>query len=141
VAERAPGRRTARQRVGARAEALVASALERCGWRILARNVRVGRAELDLVALDPGPPPRLVVVEVRSRSQSRFGTPAESIDRAKVTRLYGAVAALRASGRLPDGTPLPRLRWRVDLAAVDLAPSLGDGAGGARLELIREIGA
>ena len=57
--------RTAAQRIGDAGEALIASRLEAAGWTILARNVRVGRDELDLVAIDPGPPRALVVVEVR----------------------------------------------------------------------------
>jgi hypothetical protein len=55
---------TAAQRIGDAGEALIASRLEGAGWTILARNVRVGRDELDLVAIDPGPPRALVVVEV-----------------------------------------------------------------------------
>lgn len=132
---------TARQRTGRRAEGFVAVELERRGWRILARNVRVVGVELDLIALDPGPPARLVVVEVRSRSQSRFGAPAESVDRAKVARLYRGAGALRAAGQLPDGAPLPHLPWRVDLAAVELAPALDRATGGPGFELIRDIGA
>jgi len=65
--------RTAAQRAGDDAEALAAAHLRTLGWRVLARQVRVGRAELDLLAIDPGPPPALVVVEVRWRSRREFG--------------------------------------------------------------------
>ena len=59
--------RTAAQLAGDAAETLVARTLVDAGWTILARNVHVGRHELDLVATDPGPPAALVIVEVRWR--------------------------------------------------------------------------
>ena len=65
-------RRTPAQRAGDAAETLVAARLLAAGWTILARNVHVGRHELDLVAIDPGPPAALVVVEVRWRSPTRL---------------------------------------------------------------------
>lgn len=113
--------------------------LQQLGWRILARRVRVGRDELDILAIEPGPPASVVVVEVRSRSTTRFGTPEESVDAAKVRRLYRAAAALRAAGRLPDGEGLPRLPWRIDLVAVDDAPSIGPGAGGRSVRHLRGL--
>jgi len=54
--------RTDRQKAGDAAECLVAERLSARGWLILARNVHAGRSELDIVAVDPGPPARLVVV-------------------------------------------------------------------------------
>jgi putative endonuclease len=99
---------------------MVADELRRQGWVVLARQIRVGRDELDIVALDPGPPAMVVVVEVRSRRSSRFGTQEERLDEAKVRRLYRAMHVLRAQGRLPDGRVLPANRgWRVDLVALD----------------------
>ncbi|MFL5769113.1 MAG: YraN family protein [Chloroflexota bacterium] len=44
--------RTAAQLAGDDAERLVADRLELEGWTILGRNVRVGRHEIDLVAVD-----------------------------------------------------------------------------------------
>ena len=57
------------------------------GWIVLGRNVRVGRDELDLVALDGTV---LVIVEVRARSNVRDGHPLESVSRAKADRLRRA---------------------------------------------------
>ncbi|MEA2672985.1 MAG: hypothetical protein QOI92_177, partial [Chloroflexota bacterium] len=65
--------RTAAQRAGDAAEARVAAHLIGLGWRILGTHVRVGRAELDIVAIEPGLEPRLVVVEVRWRGRRDFG--------------------------------------------------------------------
>jgi putative endonuclease len=123
-------RRTARRRHGDRAEAAAAAYLGERGWAVLATQLHVGRDEIDLLALEPGSPPVIVAVEVRSRSGDAFGVQEERVDAGKVRRLYRAMAALRAAGRLPDGTMLPRRDWRVDLLAVDLAPaSAVPGAG------------
>ena len=111
--------RTAAQHAGDDAEARVAAHLRSLGWRILGRNVHVGRAELDLVAADPGPPPALVIVEVRWRSRRDFGLPEETVDGRKRMRLHRAAAELRARGRLPDGTMLPAAPLRLDLIVVE----------------------
>ena len=113
------GMRTAAQRAGDDAEARVAAYLGGLGWQALATHVRVGRAELDLVATDPGPPAALVIVEVRWRSRRDFGLPEETVDRRKRTRLHRAGHALRELGQLPDGTPLPVLPVRFDLVVVE----------------------
>jgi Holliday junction resolvase-like predicted endonuclease len=110
------------QRVGAAAEQLVATRLTGEGWRVLGRNVRIGRDELDLVGIDPGPPAALVVVEVRWRGRRDFGLAEESLDHRKRMALRRATGTLLAAGALPDGTPLPRLPWRIDLVAVDPGP-------------------
>jgi putative endonuclease len=89
------------------------------GWTILARNVRVGRSELDVLARGPSDPGVLVVVEVRSRSGPGFGAAVESVDEAKVKRLYEAAWRLRRAGRLPDGRRLPPYPWRIDLVTVE----------------------
>lgn len=111
--------RTLRQRRGAAAEALVAEMLAAAGWRLLGRGVRVGRGELDLVGVDPGPPAMLVFVEVRSVATGRFGSPLESVTRGKLERTWLAAGGLLSRGILPDGSPLPGLPWRVDLVGVE----------------------
>jgi putative endonuclease len=111
--------RTPMQQAGDAAERLAADHLAAAGWTILGRNVHVGRAELDLIGVDPGPPQTLVVVEVRWRRRRDFGLLEETIDHRKVARIRRAAFSLRDTGRLPDGTPLPRLPLRIDLVAVE----------------------
>jgi putative endonuclease len=130
-----PGRGSAstprRRANGDAAEGFVAGHLTALGWRILARAVRVGRDELDIVALEPGSGPGeevVVVVEVRSGRSRRFGHPAESVPGGKSRRVLRAALTLRASGRLPDGASLPPGDWRVDLVTVEGDP---DGEGPA----------
>ncbi len=111
--------RTRSQRAGDAAETEVAERLANAGWSILARNVHVGRHELDLVAVDPGPPAALVIVEVRWRAGRDFGLPEETVDHRKRTRVRAAAFGLLDRGSLPDGTPLPHLPLRFDLIVVE----------------------
>jgi putative endonuclease len=132
-------RQTARRRHGNRAEELVARGLADEGWRVLGTQIRTGRDEIDLVAIDPGPPPELVAVEVRSASTTLFGAPDERVDGAKVRRIYRAAMGLRQAGALADGTPLPRLLWRVDLVLVEMRPYLARDIGGPVLRHLRAV--
>lgn len=125
--------------MGDLAEGVVAGQLTALGWTVLAAGVHVGRDELDLIAVEPGLPPTLVFVEVRSRSSARFGAPEETLDAAKLGRTYRAVFALLRERRLPDGRPLPPLRWRVDLVAVDGRPLRPEEVGGIELRHVRGI--
>jgi Holliday junction resolvase-like predicted endonuclease len=111
--------RTAAQRAGDAAESLVADRLRGAGWTVLARNVRVGRNELDIVAIDPGPPADLVVIEVRWRRRRDFGLPEETVDHRKRARLRAAAFELFDVGVLADGTTVPRLPLRIDLVVVE----------------------
>jgi putative endonuclease len=60
-----PRRETARMRVGIEGETAAADYLRRQGWKIITRNWRHGRDELDIVARDGV---NLVFVEVKSRT-------------------------------------------------------------------------
>lgn len=98
-----------RQLTGKRGEALVASHLEQQGFLIVARNVRVGRLEIDLIAKRGD---LLAICEVRARQSASFLHPAESLTRDKVARVRKA-AALWLSQH-PQGTR----QVRFDAAAV-----------------------
>jgi putative endonuclease len=111
--------RTAAQLAGDAAETLVARTLVDAGWTLLARNVHVGRRELDLVATDPGPPPALVIVEVRWRRRRDFGLPEETVDYRKRARIRQAAYGLL------ERDDLPHLPVRFDLVVVE--PSEGGG--------------
>jgi putative endonuclease len=127
--------RTDAQATGDDAESAVAAELAGKGWTILARNVRVGRGELDLVAVDPGPPPALVIVEVRWRRSRSFGLAEETLDHRKRAHLRAAIGRLLEDG-LPRGAALPHLPFRVDLIVVE--PAI-DGARSARIRHHRAI--
>jgi putative endonuclease len=111
--------RTLAQNRGDSGERLVEAALVAAGWQILGRNVHVGRSEIDLIAIDPRPPPALVLVEVRWRRDRDYGLPEESVDWRKRRKLRAAVGGLIEAGKLPDGTPLPTLPMRIDIVGLE----------------------
>ena len=128
--------RTAAQRAGDAAERLVAGRLVELGWTILGRNVRIGRKETDLVAIDPGPPRCIVLVEVRWRTRRDFGLGEETFDRRKQAHLRAALVGLADARRMPDGRPLPAGPLRVDLVVVE-PPGRPGGPGGPGRARIR----
>jgi putative endonuclease len=72
-------------------ERLAAQFLADQGYRLLDRNWRFGReGEIDLVAVDGE---CLVIVEVRTRRGSAFGTPEESVTGRKQARLAALTQA------------------------------------------------
>ena len=79
----------------------------------------MGRFELDLVAVDPGPPAALVVIEVRWRRTRDFGLPEETVDHRKRTRIRAGAYGLLDRGTLARGEPLPRLPLRFDLVVLE----------------------
>jgi putative endonuclease len=111
--------RTRAQQAGDRAERFAAGALQVAGWEVIGRNVHVGRGEIDILAIDPGPPRQLVAVEVRWRARRDFGLAEETFDFRKRGRLRTAIGWLLERGCLPDGSWLPRLPVRIDLVVIE----------------------
>ena len=74
-------RKPNRKEVGSAGEKLAAGFLRRQGYRILARNYRTPYGEIDLVAYQNK---ETVFIEVKTRQQKVFGTPAEALTRSKV---------------------------------------------------------
>jgi putative endonuclease len=113
--------RTAAQAIGFDAEEAVARRLRSDGWAILGRNLHVGRAEIDILAVDPrtgNGRGELVAVEVRWRTRRDFGLPEETVDRAKLARIRAAALTLRDGARV-TGIAVPWLPVRIDLVAVE----------------------
>lgn len=116
VGRREEGRRAAgspgarRRALGIEGEARAAAWLEARGWRVLGRNVRAARVEIDLVVARGA---LVAFVEVKTRASRGAGTPAEAVDARKRARLVrGAAAWLAAHGR-------PGLRARFDVIACE----------------------
>ncbi len=110
--------------LGVAGESLAVRFLERKGWRIKGRNVRIGRGELDIVAVDGD---ELVIVEVRTRTIGRMQPPDLSVGPRKLRKLIQTskkyVNAIRYDGN-----------WRIDIVAVTV-----DAAGEPHLELFGDI--
>lgn len=84
--------------VGQEGEAAAAAFLSEHGLRVLARNWRKGRLELDLVceerrAADKRAGKAVIFVEVRTRTSSLRGDPAETVTPAKQRTLVQAAMA------------------------------------------------
>lgn len=73
-----------KSQLGRWGEEIAANHLAEQGYRLLERNVRTKHGEIDLVMLDGE---TLVFVEVKTRSQLVYGTPAESVTRRKQHKL------------------------------------------------------
>ena len=109
------------QTLGRFGENTAAQLLMSRGFRILHRNLRIGHAEIDLVAENGA---FLVFAEVKTRRQipgapSPFGTPAEAVDARKQTMLTGAAEAYLAE-HAPDKF------FRIDVIEVYADPQSAD---------------
>jgi putative endonuclease len=102
-------------RAGAAGEQLAAAWYAARGYRLVARNWRCGSGELDLVVSRPG---ELVFCEVKARSSSRFGTPAEAVTAAKQRRLRTLAASFLAAHGDAAGLPGRGAALRFDVASV-----------------------
>ena len=108
----------ARQRLGRAAEQLIATRLERRGWRIVGRNVRLPSGELDIVALDGS---TLVFVEVKAgRAAAALGPerPAHAVGRRKQIKLRRLAREWIAERRGPSGVA----GYRFDVVGVSFGP-------------------
>ena len=87
--------------VGNRGEDIAAAYLESIGYRILHRNYRFGRLELDLICYEPpgdglnvvSGQGEIVFAEVKTRSGLGFGRPEEAISETKRRRIAQAAQA------------------------------------------------
>lgn len=90
-----------KQDTGKHGEDIAAAYLEAAGYRILHRNYRFGRLELDMVCRAPlGDAPEglsrkeeIVFVEVKTRSGFGFGRPEEALSQTKRQRIAQAAEA------------------------------------------------
>jgi putative endonuclease len=78
---------TPRRRLGDAGEEAAAELLRKSGYRIVARNHRCKRGEVDLIA-ERGE--LLVFVEVRTRATAAFGAPEETVGFGKRRRVVAA---------------------------------------------------
>ena len=116
----------AKDLLGRQGEQMAADYLRNAGLDILERNWRCSLGEIDIVAADGR---ALVICEVKTRSDVRFGTPLEAITRQKAWRLR-RLAAL----------------WLVtqhviyDEVRIDVVGVLRTGSGQFSIEHVRGVG-
>jgi putative endonuclease len=78
------------QQIGKKGEDLAAQLLLEKGFRIVERNYRAGRVELDIIAWAHDR--LLVFVEVKTRASENFGGPLDAVDAKKQARMARAAA-------------------------------------------------
>ncbi len=95
--------------LGRQGESLASEFLERKGYRVIGRNFRAGRCEIDLIARRED---LLVFVEVKTRGSLLFGHPACAVTRAKRKHITGVARSFIERNRLHH------LRSRFDVIAI-----------------------
>ncbi len=80
----------AHNELGKMGEELAAVHLSEKGYLIRHRNWRSGHKELDIVAEKDG---TLIVVEVKTRTDTNFGTPEEAVTNGKIRRIVSSADA------------------------------------------------
>jgi putative transposase len=101
-----------RRRLGDEGEDLAAAVLKQRGYKILGRNYVTPLGEIDLIARQGK---TLVVVEVKTRKSTRFGSPQEGVSLAKQQRLRRLADYYLKDKRLSGASV------RFDVVAVTLA--------------------
>ena len=96
---------------GAVGERLAAEHIESIGWRIIGRNVRVGRGELDIIAIDGD---ELVIVEVRTRRIGKISPSETTVGPNKLKSILKCARTYVERILSYDGN------WRIDIAAVTM---------------------
>jgi putative endonuclease len=94
---------------GREAEAAAAALLERSGYRIIARNVRLPGGEIDIIARDGA---TIAFVEVKARTRGTFGSAVAAVDARKR-------ATLRALAADWLQIAAPRAQARFDVVTFD----------------------
>ena len=101
--------------IGVQGENLAAKKLRRSGYKILERNIHLGRYEIDIIAQQGD---TVVFVEVKTRRSADVAAPEENVTPEKQRRIISA--ARFYIDRQND----PELYYRFDVAAV-LIPEAG----------------
>ncbi|MCX6355976.1 MAG: YraN family protein [Candidatus Aureabacteria bacterium] len=96
-AKRCSGTRVKRAGLGRKGEQVAEKYLRRIGYKILARNYRCARGEIDLIARDGD---TMVFVEIKGKSGARFGPPLEAVTARKRARIVFVANQFLTSYRL-----------------------------------------
>ncbi len=103
-----------RQRLGRWGENIAAQHLESKGYKIICRNWRSRRGEIDLVAKKGE---LFAFVEVKTRRGREFGLPEEALTSGKAGRL------MELAQQYVNEHDLIDVEWRIDFVAVEIDQS------------------
>ncbi|MBK8557206.1 MAG: YraN family protein [Lewinellaceae bacterium] len=90
-----PQNKRSNNSIGEFGEDIAAAYLTRKGYRVVARNYRAGRGEIDIIAWQGEQ--LLVFVEVKTRSGENYGGPEQAITRRKQQLIMRTAGAYMAS--------------------------------------------
>jgi len=96
--------------IGNKGENIACEYLKKQGYKIIARNLYIGKSELDIIAKDGK---TLVFVEVKTRFTSLFGSPVESITESKIKNIIFSAKMYIASYKMYN------VAVRFDVIGVD----------------------
>ncbi|NTU69420.1 YraN family protein [bacterium] len=90
-------------------EELASEFLQYKGYKIIDRNFKVFEGEIDIIALD-NEQNELVFVEVKTRKNSNFGSPAEFVTKSKINKIKKAAFQYLSKN--------PFANWRIDAISI-----------------------
>lgn len=88
-----------RHEIGKIGEDIAARYLQQKGYKIIERNFESRQGEIDIIAIDKN---ELVFVEVKTRTNMKFGKPIEAVDKLKQKHLIKTVEYYLYSRHLED---------------------------------------
>ncbi|MGB2868844.1 MAG: YraN family protein [Bacteroidota bacterium] len=106
-----------RRKQGDRGEDLAAEYLVKLGYRILERNYRFERGEIDIVAQEAE---ELVFVEVKARTSVAFGFPEESVTPQKEEQIINVAEGYLMEHEMDD------VPCRFDVVAIEFINGIPD---------------
>lgn len=101
--------RSTTKQIGDKGEDLAVSELEKSGYKIIERNFRTRFGEIDIIARDADV---LVFVEVKAKTSSRFGSPAEMVTKRKQFKIKNTAQCYISD----TGYAGP---WRIDVVSIE----------------------
>ena len=106
--------------LGRRGEEQAASYIEEQGYTIIGRNVRLGRYEIDIIAVEAKV---LVFIEVKTRRTYRYGLPCEAVNpikqqHIKQAAVYFVERLRRKAVESPLSDPISNYVLRFDIIEV-----------------------
>ena len=100
--------------IGKYGESLAAEYLVKKGFKIIEKNYRYSKCgEVDIIALDKD---ELCFIEVKTRTQNRFGTPLEAINRSKLVKILSCLKSYK--------TNVEHTRRRIDAVSIELGAGI-----------------
>lgn len=91
--------RAYRQKIGRMGEDEAVRYLQNKGFRVIERNYRSGRGEIDIIGMDDDV---LVFVEVKTRTKEGFGEPEDSVDLKKQNQICKIAVGYLQSEQIYD---------------------------------------